>query len=165
MPSFGLKTPSNFYVIGLFDFDENGDVYSKYKDCDVSIKKELAEMKSYNPNGISKFSALETAKTYTIYYALLCRYFKQPYNWLNDNTSEKIIEIVSNVDDTMGNSKKVFYFDELLNYIDVNETQKRKDILNEKKKCKLEIKNRRLHNKLFNNIKKVKPTKTIKRFC
>lgn len=163
MPSFGLKTPSNFYVIGLYDFDENGNVYSKYKDCDVVIQKEK-NTTQYNSIEVKKICELETAKIFTLYYATICIYFKQPYNWLNDNTFEKIIEIVSNVDDTMGNSKKIFYFGELLEYIDVNETHKREGIRNEMKKCKLEIKNRRLHNKLF-NIKKVKPTKTIKRIC
>ena len=167
--AFGLKPLYNFYVVGLYEYDENGKIMSKYKDCDVSIQKEIAEILPCDSIEIKKIIELRRANTFTQYYAELCVYFKQPYNWLNDNTSEKIIEIVSNVDDTMGNSKKIYFFDELLNYIDINETQKRKDILNEMKKCKLEIKNRRLQNKLIKsidtNVVKVKSPKKIKRFC
>jgi hypothetical protein len=83
------------------------------------------------------------------------------------NNSQDLYLIIE--DDAILFPECVHYFDELLNYIDINETQKRGDILNEMKKCKLEIKNRRLQNKLIKsidtNVVKVKSPKKIKRFC
>lgn len=147
----------------LFGKNEFGELTSKYEDLRTIIEY----AKSYCPELgiIDEKYIYEVVHNHVYNYIVLCKEYNKNINWIYTNSSEKLIEIVSNSNKNMRamcNKTKIIYLNRILTYIDSTENQKRNDILTVINRCKTEVKNRRLYLLRNKPVKIIKPRKYYK---